>query len=101
MNSIFGSLALLQDDGTCVKCPVLKSTWSRYSGLLYVLFAIIGAVAVVYIGLLLLVRFRGGTLLGGSVRMVDLGIWALLSAQVHARARRALRFFGVFRRPTL
>lgn len=74
----------LQDDGTCNACPVLKSAWDRYHTLLYILFVIMGIVAAVWAGLLLLVRLRGGTLLGGAARMLDLFVWGLISAQVRA-----------------
>ena len=74
----------LQDDGTCNACPVLKSAWDRYHTLLYVFFVIAGIVAAVWAGLLLLVRLRGGTLLGGAARMLDLFVWGLISAQVRA-----------------
>lgn len=71
-----------QDDGTCVTCPVLKSAWDRYRGLLYIIIVIFAGVTAVWTGLLLLVRLRGGTLIGGALRMVDLAVWGLLSAQV-------------------
>lgn len=73
-----------QDDGTCNACPILASAWDRYRGLFYVIITICGIVAAVWAGLQLLVRLRGGTLVGGAVRMIDLGVWGLLSAQVRS-----------------
>lgn len=61
---------------------MIKSPWDRYHALLYILFVIAGTVALVWAGLLLLVRLRGGTILGGAARMLDLFVWGLLSAQV-------------------
>lgn len=88
---IFHVQTLLQDDGTCNACPVLKSAWDRYHTLLYILIIVAGIVALVWVGLLLLVRLRGGTLLGGAKRMLDLFVWGMLSAQVRASCLRVHR----------
>jgi hypothetical protein len=76
----------LQDDATCVLCPVLVSLWDRYSSLLCIFVVIAAAVAVVWLGLLVLVRLRGGTLVGGARRMLQLGVWGLMTAQVVSNA---------------
>ena len=60
----------------------MTSKWDRYRGLLYIIFAVVGFVALVWLSLVLVVRLRGGTLAGGAIRMVDLAVWTLLSIQV-------------------
>ena len=72
----------LQDDGTCNACPVVASAWDRYRGLLVIVGALAVIVVVVWIGLLLLVRLRGGTLTGGASRMASLGVWGFMTVQV-------------------
>jgi hypothetical protein len=76
----------LQDDGSCASCPVLTSAWDRYQSLLYILIALFAMVAFVWAGLWVLVHVRGGTLAGGAVRMLHLGVWGLMAAQVVANA---------------
>jgi hypothetical protein len=76
----------LQDDATCASCPVLTSAWDRYRSLMYILIVLLGIVALVWAGLWTLVRMRGGTLAGGAVRMVQLGVWGFMAAQVVASA---------------
>lgn len=44
------------------------------------LHSIVVVVALVWVGLLMLVRLRGETLLGGAARMLGLFVWGLLSA---------------------
>ena len=72
----------MQDDASCQPCPVIVTAWDKYHALLYVLFAVVALVAVVYASLLLLVFVRGGTLAGGAVRMLGLFVWGLQAAQV-------------------
>lgn len=54
----------------------------RYSGLLYIVVAIVALVCVVYAFLAALVCFIGGTITGGLFRMSNLALWALTCAQV-------------------
>lgn len=54
----------------------------RYSGLLYIVAAIVALVCVVYAFLAALVCFVGGTITGGLFRMSNLALWALMCAQV-------------------
>jgi hypothetical protein len=69
-------------DGTCRRCPVVDSVWSRFSPLIYIICAVLGLVAAVWCILLLVVRLFGGTLAGGASRMVSLFIWAITTVQV-------------------
>ena len=71
-------------------CPVLKSAWDRYRTLLFIVIVVAVVVAWVWVGLLMLVRLRGGTLVGGAARMLGLFVWGLLSAQVRASRHRGV-----------
>lgn len=80
-------LVSVQDDSTCELCPAITTSWDRYQNLLYILAVLAAVVAVVYVGLVLLVHFRGGTLTGGAVRMLSLFVWGLQAAQVSVEAQ--------------
>ena len=71
-----------QDDGSCNACPLVASAWDQYRGLLVIVGALAVVVVFVWIGLLLLVRLRGGTLTGGASRMASLGVWGFMTVQV-------------------
>ena len=82
----------MQDDSTCNACPVVASSWDQYRGLLVIVGALVVIVLVVWIGLLLLVRLRGGTLTGGASRMASLGVWMFMTVQVREREANVLIF---------
>ena len=79
-----------QDDGSCNSCPLVASAWDQYRGLLVIVGALVVIVLVVWIGLLLLVRLRGGTLTGGASRMASLGVWMFMTVQVREREANVL-----------
>lgn len=60
----------------------LSADSQRYSGLLYIVAAIVALVCVVYAFLAALVCFVGGTITGGLFRLSNLALWALMCAQV-------------------
>jgi len=62
---------------------------ARYAGLFEVLLAVACIVALVYAFLAALVCFVGGTITGGLFRMSNLGLWALMCAQVVSDAASA------------
>ena len=70
------------DDGVCAACPVIPGLWARYSGLVYIILAIAGTVAA-FCALFRAVTWALGVPgVGGLVRLLNLGIWALMVAQV-------------------
>lgn len=76
------------DDGVCAACPVIPSLWARYSGLVYIVLAIAGTVAA-FCALFRAVTWSLGVPgVGGLVRLLNLGIWALMVAQVRRRMGR-------------
>ena len=68
--------------GACAPCPVLASSWQRYAGVIFVILVVVALVVFVWAVLVLLVKLRGGTIMGGARRLVSLAVWALLAAQV-------------------
>lgn len=72
----------LEDTGECSACPMLTTSWQRYSGLLFIGAAVLGIVALVYVCLVVLVCVVGGTLSGGLFRMLHLALWMVMCAQV-------------------
>lgn len=73
-------------DGACRPCPVLTTSWQRYSGIVYIAVGLIALVAAVWAALLIMVRLRGGTLVGGARHMLAFAVWALQAAQVVSNA---------------
>lgn len=73
------------DDGTCAACPVLPGFWARYSGLVYIAAAIAGVVAAFCALFRAITWALGVPGVGGLVRLLNLGIWALMVAQVKGR----------------
>lgn len=76
----------LSSDGTCEACPVIASMWDRYRVLLMIIAALLGIVSLVYAVLLLLVRMVGGSITGGAMRAINLGVWGFATIQVFANA---------------
>ena len=63
----------------------------RYSGIIYIVAAIVALVCVVYAFLATLVCVVGGTVTGGLFRMSNLALWALMCAQVCTTCESHLR----------
>ena len=63
----------------------------RYSGIIYIVAAIVALVCIVYAFLVTLVCVVGGTVTGGLFRMSNLALWALMCAQVCATCESHLR----------
>ena len=76
------------DDGTCAACPVIAGPWDRYRGLLVLLAELVSFVAVVGVFLFALLRYYGGSMIGGLSQLVALGVWALTATQTVSQVSR-------------
>lgn len=63
-------------------CPVLRTFWDRFGGVILLLISIAGFALVTYTAILVIVRVAGGTVVGGVRHVVSLTVWSITTAQV-------------------
>lgn len=80
-NPLAANQYYLDGTGDCLACPRNLASWDSYSGLVNILAAAIGLVAVAYVLFALLARYYGGSVFSTMGHAGQLFAWAVLMLQ--------------------
>jgi hypothetical protein len=74
--------------GGCSPCPIVRSTWDRYQGLLQLIAGVVAFVVVAAAILYVALHWLGSTLSGSASQLVSLGVWTILALQTISQVSR-------------